>query len=272
MRLVGTTRTAVAVALFAAAAFSSTESVARSSRRAAPTQKHDGEGLFIAWGGDVTLGSSYGNPPDAGRPLLAAVAPRCARPTSRRSTTRAPSARAARPSAGPGQRELLRLPGARGQRQGRCAGPAWTWSTTPTTTPSTTARSGWRASRDALKRAKVGATGAPGEIVTVTKKGTKVAFAGFSTYPWSNQMGDEAARARADPARRRAGRRRRRLLPRRRRGRGQDARARAARRRPSASTAATAAASRASRSTPAPTSCSAPARTSCAASSSTRTA
>ena len=51
---------------------------------------------------------------------------------------------------------------------------------------------GWRASRDALKRAKVGATGAPGEIVTLTKKGTKVAFTGFSTYSWSNPMGDEA--------------------------------------------------------------------------------
>ena len=72
MRLVGTTRTAVAVALFAAAALSSTESVAEQPKAAAPAQKQDGEGLFIAWGGDVTLGSSYGNPPDAGRPLLRA--------------------------------------------------------------------------------------------------------------------------------------------------------------------------------------------------------
>ena len=26
----------------------------------------------------------------------------------------------------------------------------------------------------------------------MTRKGTKVAFAGFSTYRWSNPMGDEA--------------------------------------------------------------------------------
>ena len=33
-----------------------------------------GQPFTLAWGGDVTLGSSYGNPPDAARGLLAAVA------------------------------------------------------------------------------------------------------------------------------------------------------------------------------------------------------
>ena len=52
---------------------------------------------------------------------------------------------------------------------------------------------GWRSTRDALKRAKVDATGAPGEVVVLRRNGTRVAFAGFSTYPWSNAMGDDAA-------------------------------------------------------------------------------
>ena len=73
MRHVGTARTAVAVALFAAAARPSTDSVAEQRPAAAPKPEPQGEGLFIAWGGDVTLGSSYGNPPEAGRPLLRAV-------------------------------------------------------------------------------------------------------------------------------------------------------------------------------------------------------
>ena len=89
----------------------------------------------------------------------------------------------------PRQRELLRLPGPAGNaRDAALAGVdivnhannhAFDYGAV-----------GWRASRDALKRAKVRATGAPGEIVTVTKKGTKVAFVGFSTYSWSNSMGD----------------------------------------------------------------------------------
>ena len=128
---------------------------------------------------------------------------------------------------------------------------------------------GWRSTRDALAKAKVAATGAPGEIKVINRRGTKVAFAGFSTYRWTNPMDDDA-RVRAQIER----------------AAGQadivvaflhagaegetSSTCRAAPSPRSASTAATAATSRGSRSTPAPTSCSAPARTSCAGSSSTR--
>ena len=191
MRLVGTTRTAVAVALFAAAALSSTESVAEQPKAAAPAQKQDGEGLFIAWGGDVTLGSSYGNPPDAGRPLLRAVRSALRKADIATVNYEGTFGPGGASKCGPASDNCFAFQAPAGNaRTLRWAGVdvvnhannhAWDYGAL-----------GWRSSRDAFQRAKVGATGAPAEIVTVTKKGTKVAFAGFSTYSWSNQMGDEA--------------------------------------------------------------------------------
>jgi hypothetical protein len=47
----------------------------------------------------------------------------------------------------------------------------------------------------------VQATGAPGELKILERKGTRVAFLGFSTYSWTNPMGDDAAvRARIQSA------------------------------------------------------------------------
>jgi len=201
MRLVGTTRTTVALALFAAAAFSSTDSVAEQRPAAAkPVQKQQGEGLFIAWGGDLTLGSSYGNPPDAGRPLLSAVRSALRKAdiaTLNYEGTFGPGG-ASKCGAGSENCFAFQAP----------AGNAKTlrWAGVDVVNHANNhafdyGAIGWRASRDALKRAKVRATGAPGEIVTVTKKGTKVAFVGFSTYTWSNSMGDFAAvRARIQSA------------------------------------------------------------------------
>lgn len=192
MRHVGTTRTSVAVALFAAATLLSTESpAADQASAAAPVQKQTGEGLFIAWGGDVTLGSSYGNPPEAGRPLLSAV-----RSALRRADLAAVNYEG---TFGPGGSSKC------GPQSTNCyafqapAGNAKTlrWAGVDVVNHANNhafdyGPVGFRASRDALKRAKVGATGAPGEIVTRTRKGTKVAFTGFSTYSWTNPMGDEA--------------------------------------------------------------------------------
>ena len=270
MRLVGTTRTAVALALFAAAAFSSTDSVAEQRPAAAkPVQKQQGEGLFIAWGGDLTLGSSYGNPPDAGRPLLSAVRSALRKAdiaTLNYEGTFGPGG-ASKCGAGSENCFAFQAP----------AGNAKTlrWAGVDVVNHANNhafdyGAVGWRASRDALKRAKVGVTGAPGEILTATKKGTKVAFVGFSTYSWSNSMGDFAAvRARIQSAANQAD-----IVVAFFHGGAEGAdktHVPTARRPPSASTAATAGASRAPRSTRAPTSSSAPARTSCAASSSTRT-
>ena len=268
MRLVGTTRTAVALVLFAAAASLPPPSrVAEQPPEeavAAPASS-DGEAVSIAWGGDVTLGSSYGQPAQRRARRCSRRRARAAQGRHRRGQLRGDVRPGRRLQVRRRQRELLRLPGARGQRARRCAGPAWTSSTTPTTTRSTTARSAGapRATRSSAPRSA--ATGAPGEIEIVSATAPRSRSSASRPTRWTNPMGDDAAvRARVQSAAG-AGRHRRRVLPRGRRGRGQAARParpgvgvrRVPRRQPPLRAR--------RRSTPAPTSCSAPARTSCAA-------
>ena len=73
--------------------------------------------ISVTWGGDTTLGSSYGMPPDRGWPQLAAVAADVLRRADLAALncegTFAPGG--ASKCAGHGE-ELLRLPGARGER------------------------------------------------------------------------------------------------------------------------------------------------------------
>src|SRR5689334_17138530 len=75
MRLIGTTRTAVAVLLLVAASLLSSGAgespVAEVAVAKTAPPKREPQPVSIAWGGDVTLGSSYGNPPNGGRALLA---------------------------------------------------------------------------------------------------------------------------------------------------------------------------------------------------------
>src|SRR3954471_19959698 len=75
MRLIATTRTAVALGLLVAASLASSgagESPGSEEAVAADAPKRTPQPVSIAWGGDLTLGSSYGNPPNGGRALLAA--------------------------------------------------------------------------------------------------------------------------------------------------------------------------------------------------------
>ena len=74
MRHIGTTRTAVAVLLLAVASFASSGAGESPSAEVAlaATKQRDPKPVTLTWGGDLTLGSSYGNPPNGGRALLAA--------------------------------------------------------------------------------------------------------------------------------------------------------------------------------------------------------
>jgi hypothetical protein len=193
MRLIGTTRTAVAVLLLVVASLASAsagESPVSEVAIAAP--KREAKPVSIAWGGDLTLGSSYGNPPNGGRALLAA-----GRPVLRRAMIAAVNYEGTFGPGGtskcgagakdcyafqapPGNARTLRRAGVdivnHANNHAFDFGPV-----------------GWRSTRDALKRAKVQATGAPGELRILQRRGTRVAFLGFSTYSWTNPMGDDAA-------------------------------------------------------------------------------
>jgi hypothetical protein len=45
----------------------------------------------------------------------------------------------------------------------------------------------------ALRRARVAATGRPGEITVLRRNGLRIALAGFAAYPWANAIGNLAA-------------------------------------------------------------------------------
>ncbi|HEY6888999.1 MAG TPA: CapA family protein [Solirubrobacter sp.] len=195
MRLIGTTRTAVAVLLLVLASLASSwagETPTAEVAIAKSEPKRTPKPVSIAWGGDTTLGSSYGNPPDAGRPLLAAGtkvlkaanlaavnyegtfgpggASKCAGGAKDCFAFQAPPANA----------RTLRRAGV--DIVNHANNHAFDYGAL-----------GWRSTRDALTKAKVDATGAPGELKILTRNGTRVAFLGFSTYAWTNAMGDDAA-------------------------------------------------------------------------------
>src|SRR3954447_17290862 len=194
MRLIGTTRTAVAVLLLAAASLASSgagESPGSEEAVAAAAPKRTPHPVSIAWGGDVTLGSSYGNPPNNGRALLAAgkrVLRRANIGAVNYEGTFGPGG-TSKCGAGSENCFAFQAPPANA-RTLRCAGVdivnhannhAFDFGP-----------AGWRSTRDALKKVKVAATGAPGEVEIIQRNGTKVAFLGFSTYSWTNPMNDDA--------------------------------------------------------------------------------
>jgi hypothetical protein len=149
--------------------------------------------IRIVWGGDLTLGSALGQPPRAGWPLLAPLAStliaadvaavnyegtfgpggasKCARPAAPNCFAFQAPARNARSLARAGIDVVNHA-----NNHAFDYGPA-----------------GWHATRAALAAARVAATGAPGEITTLRHGGKAIAFIGFSTYPWTAPMSDDAA-------------------------------------------------------------------------------
>src|SRR5829696_4818404 len=123
--------------------------------------------VTIAWGGDLTLGSSYGRPPDRGWPQLAPVAGVL------------------------GSADLAAVnyegtfaPGGGSKCGGSSGGNCFAFQA-PAANAATLTRA-------ALERAGVGATGAPGEVrVLRTAGGVRVAFVGFSSYSWSAAINDD---------------------------------------------------------------------------------
>ena len=85
--------------------------------------------------------------------------------------------------------------------------------------------SGQAQTRAALHRARVAATGRPGEITIVRRDGLRVALLGFAAYPWATSLKDLGGARRLVRQASEARRRRRRGHARRRRGRRPDPRA-----------------------------------------------
>jgi hypothetical protein len=151
-----------------------------------------GQALTVIWGGDVTLGSQYGLPPDHARGMLAGVAgtmraadlttvnlegtlgsggsSKCPRPTPTCFAFQAPAANAAG------------LTRAGVDAVNLANNHAWDFGAT-----------GMGQTVLTLRHAGVAYTGRPGEIRYLTLGRARVALLGFSAYPWTSPIRDLVA-------------------------------------------------------------------------------
>ncbi len=149
--------------------------------------------LTIGWVGDITPGSRYGLPGDAGRALFARVRARLREPDlmtgnlegtfSTGGTSKCGAAASTRCfafQAPPANAHALRDAGFDlvnlANNHSYDFGSEGQWQTLA-----------------ALYDARLAFTGLPGHVRVLTRRGIRVAFVGFSTYPWTTPMGDPGA-------------------------------------------------------------------------------
>jgi hypothetical protein len=192
----------LAVLAFAAGMRSGRPEPDLSGEARAATARPTGGPVRIAWGGDTTLGSSFGLPPGRGWPALRPVA----------SVLRAADLAAVNLEgtfAPGGGSKCTSATDADAEAESGAVSTCYAFQAPPENARTlkragvdvvNTANNhafdfgplGWRGTRDALAAAKVKATGAPGEIRVMERNGTRIALLGFSTYPWSSGMSDDA--------------------------------------------------------------------------------
>ena len=149
-------------------------------------------GVSLTWGGDVTLGSSYGQPPRAGWPQLAPIA-RVLRASDVTALnyegTFAPGG-ASKCGGGRSQCFAFQAP-ARNARSLRRAGVDL--ANLANNHAYDFGPRGYASTRGALRRAGVQPTGGPSEVRVLRRNGTRIAFVGFASYPWSGRLNDPGA-------------------------------------------------------------------------------
>jgi poly-gamma-glutamate capsule biosynthesis protein CapA/YwtB (metallophosphatase superfamily) len=160
---------------------------------AAPAQaaKHP-QTLSLVWGGDVTLGSSYGRPPARGWPQLAGIAA-----TLRRADLAAVNYEGTFGSGGPSKCGAGRpdcfafqAPPANARTLRRAGIDVVNQANNHA---HDFGAPGQAQTHAALRRAGVRWTGSPGQLTVLRRHGIRVAFVGFSTYPWAAPMGSDSA-------------------------------------------------------------------------------
>jgi poly-gamma-glutamate capsule biosynthesis protein CapA/YwtB (metallophosphatase superfamily) len=148
--------------------------------------------VSLTWGGDTTLGSSYGQPPHAGWPQLAPIA-RWLRASDVTALnyegTFAPGG-ASKCGGGRSNCFAFQAP-ARNARSLRRAGVDL--ANLANNHAFDFGPRAYRSTRRALRRAGVEPTGAPGEVRVLKRNGTRIAFVGFAGYRWSAPLNDPGA-------------------------------------------------------------------------------
>jgi hypothetical protein len=140
--------------------------------------------VSLTWGGDTTLGSSYGQPPRAGWPQLAGIA-RWLRDSDVTALnyegTFAPGG-ASKCGGGRSNCFAFQAP-ARNARSLRRAGVDL--ANLANNHAFDFGPRGYSSTRHALRRAGVEPTGAPAEVRVLKRNGVRIAFVGFASYRWS---------------------------------------------------------------------------------------
>jgi poly-gamma-glutamate capsule biosynthesis protein CapA/YwtB (metallophosphatase superfamily) len=152
---------------------------------ALPTLALGGEPVSLTWGGDTTLGSSYGQPPRAGWPQLAPIARWLGASdvtALNYEGTFAPGG-ASKCGGGGSPRCFAFQAPARNARSLRRAGVDL--ANLANNHAFDFGPRGYTSTRRALRRAGVEPTGGPAEIRVLKRNGTRIAFVGFSSYRWS---------------------------------------------------------------------------------------
>jgi poly-gamma-glutamate capsule biosynthesis protein CapA/YwtB (metallophosphatase superfamily) len=147
-------------------------------------------GISIVWGGDTTLGSSYGQPPAQGWPQLAPVASQLAAADVAALNLEGTFATGGASKCGgsPGPNCFaFRAPPANARTLARAGVDV---VNTANNHAYDFGPAGWSSTRAALRSVGVAATGASGEIRVLRRRGVRIAFVGFSTYRWSAPMSD----------------------------------------------------------------------------------
>ena len=140
--------------------------------------------VSLTWGGDTTLGSSYGRPPDAGWPQLAPIARWLANSDATAVNYEGTFGPGGASKCGGGRSNCFAFQApARNARSLRRAGVDL--ANLANNHAFDFGPRGYGSTRRALRRAGVEPTGAPGEVRRLKRNGTRIAFVGFSSYRWS---------------------------------------------------------------------------------------
>ena len=147
--------------------------------------------VTITWGGDLTLGSAFGQPPDRGWPQLRSVAPVLRRAdvaTVNLEGTFFPGG-ASKCGGGPGGGTCFafQAPAANAGTLRRAGVDLVNLANNHAFDFGAT---GYASTRAALGRHDVRATGAPGEVRVLRAGGRRIAFVGFAPYAWSAPIND----------------------------------------------------------------------------------
>jgi poly-gamma-glutamate capsule biosynthesis protein CapA/YwtB (metallophosphatase superfamily) len=161
--------------------------------RAAATPERPGQTFTVAWGGDLTPGSSYGSPPAAGRTMLAAIAE-----PLRRADVAAVNLEGTLGRGGPAKCAngvsstcyAFQAPAANALA---LADPGIDVVNVANNHAFDFGAIGARLTQDALRRHGIRSTGRAGQIAYLDLPRSRVAFVGFAAYPWAAPIRDLGA-------------------------------------------------------------------------------